>query len=157
MAITFPLVTLANGAVISKTFIDAVVDDINHLYTRPDGYATAAGTGATATTATYVQPANPTITVTPKITGNMLIIARIGLQHSVANGAANARIDMNGSKLGVATGFLNDRQYIPLVVVAPVTANVSYTLLLEFNNSQGSGTVTLNTNMANLIYAVEVG
>lgn len=160
MAITFPATTLADGALISKTWVDMIVDDINHLVDRPDGYAEAVGEGQTATTTTFTQLTNPSVTVTPKRTGKLLVIAEIGLASSATTALSGIRIDYNGSKTN-ATNMIfsvaNLAMSETMITSIAVTANVAYTIKLEFNLSSGAGTITAVTNKFNRIFAIEIG
>jgi hypothetical protein len=157
MAITFPLVTLADGALISKTFVDAVVDDTNHLFNRPDGYSQTFGGSFTATSTTYTQMPTPTITVTPKST-SLLIFAQCSLYSSVAGDAAGLRLDVNGADVGSnLITFPTANQLISTCWfhLATVTPDVAYTIRIEFNRAAGSGTINADGGY-HRIYAIEV-
>lgn len=161
MAITFPATTLADGALISKTFIDMVVDDINHLVDCPDAYHNATQSGQTATTSTFTQLTNPTVTVTPKRTGNLFVLGQLILSASAAALGGNVRLDINGAK-GTAYAFnvainTTGTTTCPVFGFFAVTANTAYTIKLEFNNFTGSGTITAVNAYPAFIYAREAG
>lgn len=158
MAITFPLVTLSDGALISKTFVDAVVDDINHLVDRPNGWDLANASGQTATTTTYTQLSSPSVTITPKRSGYIAIWGAIGLAHNVGGVVSLVRFSVNGFSIGTHACFPTTVGIsVPMFAKRLVTADVAYTIKLEFNNDSASGTVTALSTFRNWIYAIEVG
>lgn len=149
-----------DGELLTAAKVNAWQNNLLHLASRPDAYSFAAGTGQTSTSTTFVQATSPSITVTPKVTGNLLIFGRIELQSSVVGDVISARFDINGTKSNVFnawTHVANNGYPVDFAYLIAVTANTAYTIKMEFNRLSGTGTITMNAGYSNFIYAIEVG
>lgn len=149
-----------DGELLTAAKVNAWQNNLLHLASRPDAFAYSAGTNQTSTSTTYVQATNPTISFTPKVTGNILVIVVIELQSSVVGDVMSVRLDANGVKSSVFnqwTHTANTGYPVHFAYTFAVTANTTYTIKPEFNRVAGTGTITFNSAFSSMLYAIEVG
>lgn len=148
-----------DGELLTKTLMNAMEENILHLASRPDSFDSGTQSGQTATGTTFTSISDPTITVTPKITGNLLLIGTICLTHSAGGANALVRFDINGSKSGSHASLVptTDAPRITIFASFPVTANTAYTVTMEFNNQGAAGTMTAVSGFSAYLYGIEVG
>lgn len=151
-------VEFIKGALLTSAQFNAMQNNIGYLIRRPHGYALSASTGQTATGATFTQLTNPAVTITPQVSGYVMLFGTLVLV-GTTNTVCDIRFDYNGLKSSTFPFIVDTAAYLRQTMFfrIPVTAGVTYTIRLEFNNPSSSGTITAPNGYTAVIFASEVG
>lgn len=135
MPYTNPTPTLADEALITKTWSDTIYDNLYHLQKRTR-FIVNIPVGGTTTSASAVVVSGTGVDIVVPVTSDYMIIGQVHVQHSVANGAFVLGVAVDG--VIKFTGQFNTQ--------LAVNTNSMYHFAALTNLAAGTRTIALVSN-----------